>query len=85
MTTRSGKPKPKKPADAPKKRDVNQMARAVLERIEEIAAEQPEKNPAAVALGRRGGLKGGRARMDSLSAAERKALALKAAKARWGK
>ena len=79
MPTRPGKPKPKK------SRDVNQMARAVLERVEQIAAEQPDKNPAAVALGRRGGLKGGRARMDSLSPSERKALALKAAKARWGK
>ena len=83
MPNRSGKPAPKKPA--PKKRDANQMARAVMERIEEIAAEQPEKNPAAVMLGRRGGLKGGRARMDSLTADERRKLALKAAKARWGK
>ena len=79
MPTRSGKPKPKK------SRDVNQMARAVIDRIEQIAAENPGKNPAAVALGRQGGLKGGRARMDSLTAAERKQLALKAAKARWGK
>ena len=82
MPNRSGKPAPKKPA---KKRDANQMARAVMERIEQIAEEEPEKNPAAVMLGRRGGLKGGRARMDSLSADERRKLALKAAQARWGK
>jgi hypothetical protein len=72
-------------AKKPRSRDVNQMARAVLDRIEEIAEENPGKNPAAVALGRKGGLKGGRARMDSLTADERKKLAAKAAKARWGK
>ena len=44
-----------------------------------------EKDPIAVELGRRGGKKGGRARMDGLSQDERKALALKAAKARWAK
>jgi hypothetical protein len=36
-------------------------------------------------LGRKGGLKGGRARADSLTPAERKKIARKAAKARWGK
>ena len=65
-------------------RDVNQLARSVMEHIERIAEEHPGKNPAAVALGRQGGLKGGRARMDSLSAQERRKLAEKAAKARWG-
>jgi hypothetical protein len=45
---------------------------------------QPEKNPAAVALGRTGGLKGGKARAAKLSPAKRKAIAKKAAKARWG-
>lgn len=43
-----------------------------------------EKNPAAVALGRMGGLKGGKARAAKLSAKKRKAIAKKAAKARWG-
>ncbi len=61
------------------------MARAVMDHIERIAEENPGKNPAAVALGRKGGLKGGRARMDSLTADERRKLAAKAAKARWGK
>lgn len=42
------------------------------------------KNPAAVALGRLGGLKGGRARAAKLTEAERRAIALKAAQARWG-
>jgi hypothetical protein len=43
------------------------------------------KDPAAVALGRKGGLKGGKARARALSADERKASAVKAAYARWGK
>ena len=66
-------------------RDFNQMARAVVEHVERIADEEPGKNPAAVALGRRGGLKGGRARMDSLTPEQRRQLGLKGAKARWGK
>jgi hypothetical protein len=76
---------PKRTGKKPARRDVNQMARAVLDHIEQIADENPGKNPAAVALGRRGGLKGGRARMDSLSPQERRKLAEKAAKARWDK
>jgi hypothetical protein len=43
----------------------------------------PAKNPAAVALGRLGGLKGGKARAKTLTSKERTAIAQKAAKARW--
>jgi len=46
--------------------------------------EDPSKDPAAVALGRKGGLKGGRARADSLTPAQRKKIAKNAAKKRWG-
>ena len=49
------------------------------------AAIDPNKDPAAVALGRKGGLKGGRARADSLTASERKKIAQNAAKKRWDK
>ena len=42
-----------------------------------------EKNPAAVALGRLGGLKGGKKRMEQLSKEERRELGRKAAEARW--
>ena len=42
------------------------------------------KNAAAVALGRLGGLKGGKARAAKLSERERRAIAQKAAAARWG-
>ena len=44
-----------------------------------------KKDPAAVALGRKGGLKGGKARMALLSPKERSALARKAVMARWAK
>lgn len=47
--------------------------------------EKAAKNPAAVALGRLGGLKGGKARAESMSASKRKEIAKKAAAARWGK
>jgi hypothetical protein len=43
-----------------------------------------EKNPAAVALGKLGGPKGGKARAASLSAKRRAQIARKAARARWG-
>lgn len=43
----------------------------------------PEKNPAAVALGRLGGLKGGKARAQKLSAKKRSDIAKKAANSRW--
>ncbi len=66
-------------------RDVNQMARAVIEHVERMAEEHPGKNPAAVALGRRGGLKGGKARMEALTHEQRRQLGLKGARARWGK
>lgn len=45
----------------------------------------PEKNPAAVALGRLGGLKGGKARAEKLSSKRRTQIAKKAAAKRWGK
>jgi hypothetical protein len=49
------------------------------------APEDPTKDPSAVSLGRKGGLKGGRARADSLTPAERKQIAQAAAKKRWAK
>lgn len=45
---------------------------------------EPKKNPHAVALGRRGGKVGGKARAESLTAEERHSIAVKAARARWG-
>jgi hypothetical protein len=44
-----------------------------------------EKNPAAVALGKLGASKGGKARAETLSPERRKEIAKKAAEARWAK
>ncbi len=67
-------------------RDINIMAWESVQ----IATSQmekpepsPEKDTKAVTLGRLGGLKGGKARAESLSPAKRRAIAKKAAKARW--
>jgi hypothetical protein len=50
-----------------------------------VAAPEKEKNPAAVALGRLGGLKGGKARAEALSKKKRAEIARLAAAARWKK
>ena len=64
--------------------DPNQLAKYIVD-LSTIERPEPTKNPAAVALGRLGGLKGGNARASALSANERKAIAQKAAASRWGK
>jgi hypothetical protein len=72
-------------------RDVNEIARQIVdEATGESDPEPPMKNsdgkdPAAVALGRRGGLKGGKARAAKLTPEERAESARKAAQARWAK
>ncbi len=68
--------------------DANQLAKLIVdiasgEAVQDVPIE--EKNAAAVALGRLGGLKGGNARAASLSAEERKQAAQRAACARWGR
>jgi hypothetical protein len=63
--------------------DINRLAKSIVDQVTQDAKEQPEKNPAAVALGRMGGKIGGKARAASLTPAKRKAIAKKAAKARW--
>jgi len=84
--------KPKRP------HDINQLAKLVVdlatgeipppsEAAQQVTPKPPvrEKDPAAVSLGRRGGLKGGKARAEKLTADERSEIGKKAAKARWGK
>ena len=73
-------------------RDLNKLALAIVEEAtsepEELEAapkRTPEKDPAAVALGRKGGLRGGRARAEKLSAERRREIAQKAARERWRK
>jgi len=51
----------------------------------ELPKSDDGKDPAAVALGRKGGLKGGRARAQKLSAKRRTEIAKEAAKRRWQK
>lgn len=77
MLKRSSK---KSPADTNKL-----LYEAVREPIGEDREPESGKNPAAVALGRKGGLKGGKARAAKLSDERKKEIARKAANARWGK
>lgn len=75
-------PNPKRP------RDTNQRAKLIVAIATGQAKEEdPDKgkNPAAVALGRLGGLKGGKARAKKLSSKKKSAIAKKAAKKRWAK
>jgi hypothetical protein len=67
-------------------RDTNQLAKFIVD-VTTGQLEPPNadtgKNPVAVERGRRGGLKGGKARADVLSARKRKQIAKKAAASRW--
>lgn len=70
-------------------RDLNQWAKRMLDLATGEASdaaptpEQDGKDPAAVSLGRRGGLKGGKARAASMTPEQRREVARKAAEARW--
>lgn len=69
-------------------RDVNELAHQL---VDEATGEAPKfnpdegKDPAAVALGRKGGLKGGKARAAKLTPEERSEAARRAAAARWAR
>jgi hypothetical protein len=83
--------KPAHPENPPKRpRDANQLAFQVVAELTGTAAPLPPekagppKNPAAVALGKLGGSKGGKARAAKLSPRKRTEIARKAARARWG-
>lgn len=67
--------------------DVNRLAASIVGEAtsQDVPNEKSRKNPAAVELGRLGGLKGGKARAKKLSAKRRSAIAKKAAQARWAK
>lgn len=72
-------------------RDANQLAKTIVDiatgatEDREPTAEEQGKDPAAVSLGRRGGLKGGKARSRKLSPEKRTSIAKAAADARWKK
>ena len=74
--------KPKRP------RDVSQRAKLIVDiATGEAEDKNPDegKNPHAVALGRLGGKKGGKARAKQLTPEKRREIAKKAAAARWNK
>lgn len=78
MPNRSSKPK--------RPRDPNQLAKfiaGIATGEVELPKTDEGKNPAAIALGRKGGLKGGKARAAKLSKSERSKIAKIAATARW--
>jgi hypothetical protein len=71
-------------------RDTNQLAKRIVDlatsgESDDTPVVADGKDPAAVSLGRRGGLKGGRARADKLSPEQRADIARKAAAARYAK
>lgn len=74
--------KPKRP------RDANQLAKSIVDlTIGEAEEPRPNegKDPAAVALGRKGGLKGGKARAKKLTKEQLSEIGKAGAKARWDK
>lgn len=73
------------PKRSSRPRDLNQLAAAIVGESTDEATDEPEreKDPNAVALGRKGGLKGGKARAAKLTQEERSEIAKKAAAARW--
>lgn len=78
MADRSSKPK--------RPRDVSQRAKLIVDiATGQVEDENPDegKNPHAVALGRLGGIKGGKARAAKLTAEQRSEIARRAAQARW--
>lgn len=87
---------PNHPSQPKRPRDVNQLAKAIVDQATGEAAPslvvplapealKREKDPAAVSLGRRGGLKGGPARAAKLTADEKSEIGKKAAAKRWNK
>jgi len=70
--------------------DLNRLAKSIVDQAttdEQLLAKVLDegKNPAAVSLGRLGGLKGGKARAEKLSPEQRREIAIKAASVRWQK
>lgn len=78
MPDRSSRPK--------RPRDINELASNVVQAATHgEPAIEDTRDPAAVALGRKGGLKGGRARANLLTPEQRRAIARKAAQTRWAR
>lgn len=75
---------PKKETDDPVV-FANSILDQVIAKHDPEVARQQGKNPAAVALGKRGGAKGGHARAQSLSSKKRRTIGKNAAETRWKK
>ena len=78
MANRPGKPK--------RPRDINERAKLIVDIAAGEVADEPDnegKDPRAVARGRLGGQKGGKARANKLTAEDRRKIAKKAAEKRW--
>jgi len=74
------------PKRSSKQKDTQELARSILDQVvPDAEPAKPEKNPAAVALGRLGGLKGGPARAAKLTKKQLSESAKKAAAARWNR
>jgi hypothetical protein len=76
------------PERSSRPRDPNQRAKLIVDIATGEAEDMPAdegKNAAAVELGRKGGLKGGKARADSMTAEQRREAAKRAAQARWSR
>jgi hypothetical protein len=79
----------------PRKKDENETAFSALQQLIRRDLERDgidpgpepteEKDPKKVAAGKKGGVKGGKARAASLTPQKRRAIAKKAAQSRWGK
>jgi hypothetical protein len=84
---------PQRSSKKSKPADINQLDRAIVDKATDESSHTENlpdkachaKNPAAVALGKLGGKKGGPARAKKLSPERRREIARKAARARWGK
>jgi hypothetical protein len=64
-------------------KDLNTLAFDIVQMATGQVEKPAEKNPAAVSLGRLGGLRGGKARAEKLTLERRKEIAAKAANSRW--
>ena len=77
---------PKRSSRKQTPKELNELAAFIVEEATSESGEAPqEKNPNAVALGRLGGLKGGKARAEKLTPEQRSEIAKKAASIRWRK
>jgi hypothetical protein len=75
---------PDMPKRSSKPRDLNAMAASIVKQATDGEPQvKAQKDPAAVSLGRRGGLKGGKVRAERMTSEERSEAARRAARKRW--